>query len=72
MSNSARRTGLTRASSAAVAWLGTTHSVARRSAVAVQARKNRALTEECSTASVKNVASCNVTTEAALLASGIV
>ena len=72
ISSSARRTGLTRASSFAVAQLGTTHRVARRSAVVVQARKNRAFTDECSTASVKNVASCRVTTEAAVEASGIV
>lgn len=73
MISSARgRAFVTRASSFAVAWLGTMHIVARRRAVTVQPRKNRALTDECSTASVKNVASCRVTTDAAGLASGIV
>ena len=71
-SSEACRTGATRVSSAAVAADGTTHSVARRSAVAVHARKKRAFTDECNTASVKNVASCSVTTDAADVASGIV
>ena len=62
----------TRVSSVAVATLGTTHRSARRSEDRVQARKNLALTDECSTASVKKVASCRVTTDAAGLASGAV
>jgi hypothetical protein len=52
--------------------LGTTHTVARRSDALVQPRKKRALTGECSAESVKNVASCSVTTLATGLASGIV
>jgi hypothetical protein len=70
---SARRSApATRSSSDAVASLGTTHRAARRSDARVQPRKKRALTEECSTGSVKKVASCSVTTVAARLASGIV
>ena len=52
--------------------LGTMQPAARRSEVRVQARKKRALTGECSSGSVKKVASCNVTTVATRLASGIV
>ncbi len=70
--SSAPRARVTRPSSPAVARLGTTHSRARRRETSVHARKNRAFTGECSTASVKKVASCRVTTEAARLASGIV
>jgi hypothetical protein len=62
----------TRASSAAVAADGTTHRDALASAVLVQARKKRALMEWWSTASVKKVASCRVTTDAAGLASAVV
>src|SRR5690606_10555380 len=62
----------TAVSSRAVASLGTTQRSALRSDKRVQERKNRTLTAECSTGSVKNVASCSVTTDAALPASGIV
>ncbi len=62
----------TRTSSSRVALLGTMQRAARRSAVRVAERKKVPLTVVCIAGSVKNVASCSVTTTGRPARSGIV